>query len=212
MDVAWGWSPEDLEGLAGYTARTHYSAFLPYEERQAIAYHELIVAILEARTRPDPEELLHAARDAISAATRGEYRARGLSSRDKARASERFVTYWYAAPRLNSPYEDTVLDRIAVAQIWTVLLPSHRRVLEALAEHGTYQAAARALDTTDATFKVRVSKARAAFRAWWHEHEEPSKMWGSDRRVTPARNRPVTRVMKTRTRDRVTATQEGAAA
>ena len=202
MDVRWGWTPEALEHLAGYAARTHYAQVLPFPDRRDTAYHELVVTVLEASAQPAAGDLLMAARDAISAAAQGEYRERGLSNRDKTRTADRYARYWRSAPRLVSPYEDAVIDGLALAQIWTVLLPSHRRVLEALADHGSYGAAARSLGTTDATFKVRVSKARAAFRAWWHEHEEPSAMWGSDRRVTPVRRRPVTRVIGQRARDR----------
>jgi hypothetical protein len=209
MDVAWGWTVSDLERMAGHVARDHNAHVPLHQERRDIAYHHLVVAVLDAAARPAADDLFAVARNAISAAGRSECRARGLSGRDSSREAERFARYWHSAPRLASPYEDGVIDRLALAQIWAVLLPSHRRVLEALAEHGTYGAAAEALGTTDATFRVRVSKARAAFRGWWHEHERPSRMRGDDRRVTPARTRPVTRLVRTRARDRAR-TQEAA--
>ena len=192
---------DDADQLARVAARTHYSSALPVAEREDTARYAIVTALLEAATAPTDLELLHVGRDAISRAVADQARHRGLSARSPGQPAAGFVRYWAGRPEA---WEEQLVDAIALGQIWTALPARFCRDLQALADHDGYAAAARALGTTDATFKVRISQARAAFRAWWHEHETPSAMWGSDRRTSTSRGRSVTHVIRARARDRRT--------
>jgi hypothetical protein len=90
-----------------------------------------------------------------------------------------------AAARPASGPEDRVIERIALAQIWPCLRPAHREALLALAAHGDYGLAARALGKPYSTFKADISRARREFLKLWHEGEAPSRPWVRDRRAGP---------------------------
>ena len=80
------------------------------------------------------------------------------------------------------------MDRIALAQIWTALTPTHRQVLTAMAEHDDRRQAERAVNMDAVTFTRTLGRARRAFFALWHEGETPSRMWGYDRSGARHRN------------------------
>lgn len=197
-----GWTVSDVEQLAAVAARTHYASTLHVADRQETASYAICTAILEATAPLTDRELLGVGRDAISRATADEYHHHGRAARDLSHAAPSFVRYWYGTGGAASPWEDDLIEGIAVGQITGILAARYVRDLQALADHGTYAAAARALGTTDATFRVRIGQARAAFRAWWFEHEDPPGMWGSDRRAGSPRSRPVTHTIRARARDR----------
>jgi hypothetical protein len=54
-------------------------------------------------------------------------------------------------------------------------------VLVALAEHDDYALAADALDMKLSGLYAAVSRARRQFLAHWHEEEQPSRPWESDK-------------------------------
>lgn len=204
-----GWSAADVDRIASWASAGHPARSMPPQDRRDTAWEAIVVAILEAPGRPSELDMLHAGRDAISRAAAAELREHGLSWRDRGQMSPAFTRYWHMPV---SPWEDSVVERHAVAQIWAALPAHHRAVLEALAIHGTYPAAARSLGTTDVTFRSRLAKARAAFRHWWHEHEEPSAMWGADRRGEPVREKAVTHVMRAKAHSRELAARGSEAA
>lgn len=87
--------------------------------------------------------------------------------------------YWELARRTTASPEEPVVDRTALTQIWPCLSLTHQQVLWALAVHdGDHRAAATSLGKTLLTYRSHLKNARAAYRALWHEHETPSRMWG----------------------------------
>jgi hypothetical protein len=79
-----------------------------------------------------------------------------------------------------------VVDRLALAQIWASLTPGARKAFLALAAFGgDYNAAAAALGNTYDSYTWKLVDARRQFLARWHEHEQPSRVWG---RNDPRRN------------------------
>ena len=196
--IGHGWTLANAERVAGTAARDHPSAFLSHADGRDVALNAITEAILTASAPPAELDLLRAGRDAISRAAAAERHHHGLSARTEGDAP-RFARYWYQ-PSL--PFEDALVDAIAVGQVLAGIRPSWRRDLEALAEHGTYAAAAEALGTTGVTFRSRISKARAAAAELWFSPEPAPGMWGSDRRGGTARPRPATRCVRTRARDR----------
>ena len=196
--VAHGWTARDLERIAGHAARDHPSSLLCHTDRQETALHLITEMLLTATQPPTLAELHRAASDAISRAVNTERHHRGIAA--SGGTAPRFARYW------NTPgagrWEDDLVDAIAVRQVLAAIRPSWRRDLEILASEGTYEAAARELGTTMVTFRSRISKARAAVAELWFAPEAAPGMWGSDRRGGTARPRPVTRCVRTRSRDR----------
>jgi hypothetical protein len=92
----------------------------------------------------------------------------------------------------------------------------HQTVLIALAAHGDYQHAATALDKPYATFVTQIHLARKQFLRLWHQGEQPSGVWGRDRRKRTkppgASGHAITiNTVRRRTRARHTAKQQGSA-
>jgi hypothetical protein len=194
--IGHGFTVADAERIAGRAASEHPSDLLNREERRDAGFHAIVEALLSSPAQAP--NLLRVASDAISRAVTDEKHHRGLSNRDAAGAP-RFARFWYQ-PGL--PFEDELIDALAVRQVLAGIRPSWRRDLEALAEHDSYADAARALETTPVTFRSRISKARAAAGDLWFAPDAAPGMWGSDRRGGTARPRPATRCVRTRTRDR----------
>jgi hypothetical protein len=108
-------------------------------------------------------------------------KVRGLGGKDKTLLSRAFVRYWTSASAPAHSHEDHIVDRLALAQIWTALKPAHRQVLTALAEHEDRRRAERSLNMDPPAFTRALGRARRAFLALWHEGETPSQLWGYDR-------------------------------
>lgn len=198
--IRYGWTLADAERIAGRAARDHPSVLPCHADRKDAALQAVTEAILAAPSPGEVPDLLRAASDAISRAVTAEKHHRGLSARRPGEGAPRFARFWFQ-PYL--PFEDDLVDSIAVGQVLAGIRPSWRRDLETLAEKGTYQAAAEALGTTVVTFTSRIAKARAAARELWFAPEPAPGMWGADRRRGgTSRRRPVTRCVRTRARDR----------
>lgn len=90
-----------------------------------------------------------------------------------------YQRYWELSRRTAASPEEPVVDRTALRQIWPHLTVTHQQVLYALAIHdGDHHAAAAGLGKPLGTFRSHLRGARATYRALWHEHETPSRMWG----------------------------------
>ncbi len=143
---------------------------------EAITEHLQLVAL-----RPEETELIAIGWKAMKAQRYQDLKAHGLGGKDKALVSRAFLRYWTSASAPAHSHEDLLVDRIALAQIWTALAPTYRQVLTALAEHEDRRRAERAVNMDAVTFTRTLGRARRAFFALWHEGETPSKMWGYDR-------------------------------
>ncbi|MFD7367154.1 hypothetical protein ACFV4I_12890 [Nocardiopsis alba] len=143
---------------------------------EAITEHLQLVAL-----RPEETELIAIGWKAMKAQRYQDLKAHGLGGKDKALVSRAFLRYWTSASAPAHSHEDLLVDRIALAQIWTALAPTYRQVLTALAEHDDRRRAERAVNMDAVTFTRTLGRARRAFFALWHEGETPSKMWGYDR-------------------------------
>jgi len=150
---------------------------------EAITEHLHLVAV-----RPQETELIAIGWKVMKAQHYQDLKAHGLGGKDKALVSRAFVRYWTSASAPAHSHEDLLVDRIALAQIWTALTPTHRQVLTALAEHDDRRQAERAVNMDAAAFTRTLGRARRAFFALWHEGETPSKMWGYDRPGVRHRN------------------------
>lgn len=102
--------------------------------------------------------------------------------------------YWHQPPPPTP--EDLATDRVALIQIMGTLTPQQARTLITLARHGgDHEAAATALGVTGHLFAQRLTRARLAFLAAWHEHEAVPRRWRKEegrpgRRASAMRSQP----------------------
>ncbi len=169
---------------------------------EAIAEHLQL-----AHERPEETELIALGWKAMKAQHYQDLKVRGLGGKDKALLTRAFVRYWTSASAPAHSHEDHIVDRLALAQIWTALKPAHRQVLTALAEHEDRRSAERSLNMDPAAFTRTLGRARRAFLALWHEGEAPSLLWGYDR--TGARHQNVMYLVRLRKRRTLQRKAEG---
>lgn len=205
--LRFGYNLADLEQLARMALTRAHGGTLDYQTRYDVAWSATAEALYAAEQPPTPADLIAAAQDAVAKHVRHEMRHHGRDHHNIGEIMPRFAAYWMTPP--GSPgFEDTVVDRIALWQIWPHLTDRQRQVLLALAATGDYQRAAEALDANPGTFRVNLAEGRRRFLTSWHQDETPSRMWGTDRRVStrttgsaptePTRRQPVTRTITRR--------------
>ncbi len=175
--VAHGYTMNDLDSIARIAASRRGAGYAYADAWSAAA--ELLCG---ATKRPRFYELMQAAMKGIDRENRAYMHARGLYDASSAATGGQFHRFWSGAPRLSSPWEDGVVDRLAAAQVWPRLSPLHQEALITLAVVEQYDMAAEALGITYAAFILRIRRARKAFRGLWHDWESPSRTWGRDER------------------------------
>lgn len=181
VPVGHGYTLADLDRIAVRAAAGHWSRSGSHSGRLAAAWSAAAEALCTTGCQPSLQDLYRAARDGIMRHVAEGRQFYGLSKGSGYTATTAaFEGYWYQPPLTG--WEDAIVDRIALGQIWAAISPAHRRALSALADSGgDYRAAADSLGTTYATYRTRLGRARQAFRELWHEGEEPSRQWGRDR-------------------------------
>lgn len=168
-------------------------------ERFEIAWAGLIDHLTACEAPPESFELYKAAQRAIGRASNKELSEHGLSyGGDGLSAMPKFEIYW--APRPAPGADATVVDRIAMWQIWATLRPLHKMAFLALAAHNDYAQAAQAIGYPYSTFTALIWQARSEFLALWHEGEHPSRLWAHDKHGTTDIEDRVRRVMTARRR------------
>ena len=168
--AAHGWTVRDINQLALFAASRYWSRITGPAERYGAAWSAAAEALAAAQDPPRQDEMLRAARAGIVALTQAHHRFHGLSQASGyTRTHGAFARYWYQPPL--SGWEDAIVDRIAVGQVWAGISPAHRRVLQVLADCGDQESAARALGTSYVTYRSRLGQARRAFRELWFEGE-----------------------------------------
>lgn len=179
-----GWDLDDVAAIAVHIARTQQILILDREEAADIAA-VAIIARLYAEPAPERIDLYRAARAALSSANSAEYSYAGLDANasrahhgDYTRTPPGYARYWHGTRGRTSPFEDDLLDRIALGQVWAALPANHRLALRTLAEHETYPAAAAALGVTGKAWERRIDKARTEARRLWNWPEPPGRYWG----------------------------------
>jgi DNA-directed RNA polymerase specialized sigma24 family protein len=177
-----GYSMDDIDRLTRTAAiRARGGRILDPGDRYETAWSAIAEHLATTDTPPTTTELLTIGLQAVNRAgqdhrhTWGMTRTWGAAEGDVAA----YRRYWELDRRVTGSPEDPVVDRTALAQIWPRLSPTHQQVLWALALHdGDHRGAAESLGKSLVTYRSHLKGARAAYRALWHEHETPSRMWG----------------------------------
>lgn len=188
-----GYNLADLHQLATRAMWRVWGVTIDQRARYEMAWSAIAEAIYAAPDDqpPHPVDLIHAGQDAISSHMRDEARHHGLDKSNGYQIRHGFVCYWELPIRHAGSPEPGVVDKTALWQIWAELSDTHRQALLALASAGTHQAAAESLGIPYRRFKQHLGDARRRFLAFWHEGEQPSRIWGSDQRVYRIGGAPV---------------------
>lgn len=146
------------------------------------AWHGIAEHLCAAAETPSRRDLLEAGRLALAREVRDSQRHHG-TRHDGTNNGAAFARYWgwhsFPAPSPEGP----VTDRIALAQILAALTARQREAVTALAVLEDYAEAAAALGIRPQTFRSLLGRARKDYLALWHEGEQPSGPWRTDRRV-----------------------------
>lgn len=197
-----GFTIRDLDQLATRAAiLCRWADRFPYSERFEIAWAGIVDYLTECDSPPERFHVYRAALRAIGRVSEQELREHGSRhGADGIYATPRFELYW--APKPAPAADATVVDRLAMWQIWATLRPLHRMAFLALAAHNDYAKAAEAVGYPYSTFSYLISEARAEFFALWHQGETPSRIWATDRRGDTDIEQRVRRVLTTRRNNR----------
>lgn len=178
-----GYNLADLHRLTKMAIWRVWGLHLDYQTRYDLAWSGIVDLLYATDEPPTPGDLIFAGQDAIGTHVRDDMRHHGRDRHKGGDMMRRFASYWELPVRHASSPEPGVVDRLALWQIWPELTDAQRRALLALAALGTYQAAAASLGIAEKTFKQHIGNARQRFLELWHEGEEASRVWGSDRRI-----------------------------
>lgn len=183
--VKHGYVLADIERCARIAVGTAFAHAADYRERYEAAWLGIVERLIDEPTRPTPGELVWSGQQAVNALVRAYRHDHGLPCdgvSDPESLTRGFQRYWWLSMRVQPGHAPGVDERIAVNQIMATLAETERATLFALAICGDYAQAAALLEMTYQTFHTSLSRARRKFFALWHEGEQPSRMWGRDRR------------------------------
>lgn len=186
-----GYTLSDLHRLTKLAVNTVKGWLaMDYTDLMEAAWYGICEHLITAEHWPPQHDLIRAGQRAVNALVKDEMHHAGFFKYKYKRDLDRdhgpgtmpaFVKYWWN-PAPASP-ESRIVERVTLTQIWPALTPRQREAFTALAAHGDYMLAAESLGIEPQTFRSLLGRARREFLALWHEHETPSRMWGTDRRV-----------------------------
>jgi hypothetical protein len=136
----------------------------------------------DAQERPSERELTMIGKRAVCRYVDDEYQVHGVNPKEwrDGITRGRFVAFWLDWIQHSGSHDTHVIEILAVRQIWPRLTWRNRRLLLALAVHGDYESAAKAVGMSRDAFIGKLSLARKQFLRYWHEGEQPSRIWGRD--------------------------------
>lgn len=180
-ELRYGFTLADLDRIARAAVAINLKWWSGSDRWQQVetAWSGIAEHLYAAEDPPTEGDLLTAARNAINDEVQGDRQALGLSHNGK--PSPRFHAYWNQVP--DEPWEDRLVDRIALKQILPLLTGKQQSAVLALAAMGDYRAAAEALGIGYGTLNNRLSVARKAFDEHWYAPEAPPTRRGRDGRV-----------------------------
>ncbi|MFE9382337.1 helix-turn-helix domain-containing protein [Streptomyces sp. NPDC007025] len=178
-----GYSMRDLDHVTRYTIAADRWHLAGADDRYAAVHHAIVEHLLTTPERPTRRDLVNVGLHASNAHVADEMHHHGWDRRDMQAgrgALPGFQRFWQTRGHL--PWDETLIERYALAQIWPHLTDLQQQAIEALAATGDHQAAADALGLHLPAFSARLRLARRAVLGLWHEHETPRPL-PRDKRV-----------------------------
>ena len=174
-----------------------WSRVVNFREWYEAAQSAIVEHLYASGEPPSRGDLIGTGIDGIHELIAANRRHHGDSRHHAHGRSPNFERYWHVFAKPTRSPEEHIIEQAALRQIMAALPDNHRQTLIVLADHVDYGRAAEALGISRRAFISRVSDARQAFRALWHEGEQPSAMWGRERsRVSPRQNTMATTIKK----------------
>lgn len=150
---------DPLRGLAWLAATSIFAPLgVPLEERVQVAYLAILAASRDGLS--ERSNLLRRANIAMMREYRSLRSFRGQRQQEPG-LHPHAVRYW---TRDRTPYEERVVERMAVRQVMTALPWHHRQVITDLAEHGIRP-----------RYAAELRAARMAAWRLWHDWEQPQR-------------------------------------
>lgn len=175
-----GYTLADIDRLARTAAaRAAGRRVLDPSDRYHAAWTAIVETLCTATEPPTGHTLVTTGMNAVGRAAEDHRHTWGMASAGAGGVASRprFQRYWDMRQVTASP-EDSVVDRLALRQIWPRLSRTDQRALYAhVVHHGDHRDAAASLGWTFETYRTYLKHARAAYRTLWHEHETPSRTW-----------------------------------
>lgn len=175
--LAYGYTMADINGMALHAGRVHRSGLVDEDERLAVAWHGIVVALYEARTEPTRYELVGAGVHALSREAdrlRSHY---GLQYRGYEGTGPNFNKYWGVRHHDNDDgFTERIVERLALPTVLAILTPKQYEVISTLAAFdGDIHAASIALGVTESALEQRAGRARRRIAAAWFGDETPRR-------------------------------------
>lgn len=183
--LRFGFTVADVERVTvSVVCQNSWAQGLDRDDRFEAAWGAVVELLYSSESAPSRDELYNAARRGLNLLREQDLHARGFASRSYscgAATAPRFLRFWQNIP--GEPVADQVSEQVAVGQVLAMLTDQQRAVLWALANQGDYQSAQAATGLSKAEFFKRLSEARIAFLACWHQDETPQPRRGRDHRA-----------------------------
>lgn len=175
-----GYTLDDLDRIARTAVALNVKWWSAGDRWQQadIARSGAVEHLYAAETAPAEKDLVYAARIALSDEVNGYKQMHGISH--KGGTAPQFAKYWHHVG--DEPWEDRLVERIALSQILSRLTEAQREAVTAFAGAGNYAAAAEALGIELRALRSRLHNARTAFAAHWYAPETPGRR-KADKRV-----------------------------
>jgi DNA-directed RNA polymerase specialized sigma24 family protein len=176
-----GYTLADLHNLAKSAAANNHNMGADHSDLYHAAWSAIVDALIEAEDPPSRHDLARIGKGAIWQLARDQRQTYGYRDRDPYAglgSAPRFAAYW--TPGTAPSPEDSIVDRVAITQIWSALTDRDRVVITAAAAcDGDYAAAAATQSMPASSYRSYLSNARRAVVSLWLEGETPHRVRGS---------------------------------
>lgn len=180
-----GYTLDDLNRIARtvVVANAQWWRGADRHQQANLAFSAIAEHLYMADHQPDERELHAAGTRALVEDAKAYRHHHGLRDGGNGLTGEapRFAAFWYEPP--SDPWEDRLLDRIAVEQIMPMLDEPLMQAVAALAALEDYALAADALELKYPTLTARINRGRKQFCRYWYAPETAPVGRGTDRRV-----------------------------
>lgn len=180
--VAHGFEIRDLERAARIAVVLDRWDRDDASDRYDAVLYAITEHLLTTDERPTARDLVRIGGRASNRYVADEMHHHGYDSRNVGAGSgglPGYQRYWHET---RTPWDERLVETMALTQIWPHLISLQQNALMALALAGDHQDAAASLGVGLPTFSARLRSARRAVADLWHEHETPRRQ-RRDKRV-----------------------------
>jgi len=156
---------DEARRVARFTARQQRSRFLTTDEYEAIAIGAIALKAAEYNRELTKREMTQVAFRATAGEAVKAKSMHGMTMRGE--PAPRFAAYWTGTPRTASPFEERILERISVWQVWELLDERSRDILIAYIGAETPAGRARLAGYTSGSWNTVLGRARQRARELW---------------------------------------------